>query len=186
VCVCARARARACVAGYCRCNPLVVYSGDLWFESRPGYKYSNLCVGKWVNECGCRCGCEIGFFCVNIGRDYDGQTPLYSESCHLTWLQFGSPFRLRAEAKKKKKKKKKKKYDFCFPPRFRLKPAVVSWLPFEWSPYKFWVCHWPFSYRVADGDGLQTWKVAANILNKQSRTADKGWTSNFRGCWARG
>jgi hypothetical protein len=28
---------------------------------------------------------------------------------------------------------------------------------------------------VADGgDGLQIWKVAANILNKQSRTADKG------------
>jgi len=29
--------------------------------------------------------------------------------------------------------------------------------------------------RVADGgDGLQIWTVAANILNKQSRTADKG------------
>jgi len=28
---------------------------------------------------------------------------------------------------------------------------------------------------VADGgDGLQMWRVAANILNKQSRTADKG------------
>jgi hypothetical protein len=29
--------------------------------------------------------------------------------------------------------------------------------------------------QVADGgDGLQTWKVTANILNKQSRTAEKG------------
>jgi hypothetical protein len=29
-------------------------------------------------------------------------------------------------------------------------------------------------------NGLQIWKVAANILNKQSRTADKGWSSSFR------
>jgi len=29
--------------------------------------------------------------------------------------------------------------------------------------------------RIADGgDNLQIWRVAANILNKQSRTADKG------------
>jgi hypothetical protein len=29
--------------------------------------------------------------------------------------------------------------------------------------------------RVADtGDGLQVWRVAANVLNKQSRTADRG------------
>jgi len=26
-------------------------------------------------------------------------------------------------------------------------------------------------------DGFQIWKVAVNILNKQSRTADKGWSS---------
>jgi hypothetical protein len=33
--------------------------------------------------------------------------------------------------------------------------------------------------RVADGgDGLQIWRVAANILNKQSRTADEGWSSS--------
>jgi hypothetical protein len=31
---------------------------------------------------------------------------------------------------------------------------------------------------VADrGDGLQIWMVAANILNKQSRTTDSGWSS---------
>jgi hypothetical protein len=35
-------------------------------------------------------------------------------------------------------------------------------------------------HRVADiGDGLQIWRVAANILNKQSRTADRGWPSSF-------
>jgi hypothetical protein len=34
--------------------------------------------------------------------------------------------------------------------------------------------------QVADGDGLQVWRVAANILNKLSRTADKGWSYNLR------
>jgi hypothetical protein len=34
--------------------------------------------------------------------------------------------------------------------------------------------------RVADGGcDLQIWRVAANILNKQSRTADKGWSFNM-------
>jgi hypothetical protein len=28
-------------------------------------------------------------------------------------------------------------------------------------------------------NGLQLWRVAANILNKQSRTADKGWSSSL-------
>lgn len=31
-----------------------------------------------------------------------------------------------------------------------------------------------------EDDGLQTWKVAANILNKQSRTADKRWAYSLR------
>jgi hypothetical protein len=32
--------------------------------------------------------------------------------------------------------------------------------------------------QVADGgDGLQIWRVAEKILNKQSRTAVKGWYS---------
>jgi hypothetical protein len=31
---------------------------------------------------------------------------------------------------------------------------------------------------VADGgDTLQIWRVSTNILNKQSRTADNGWSS---------
>jgi hypothetical protein len=34
--------------------------------------------------------------------------------------------------------------------------------------------------QVTDGgDGLQIWRVPANILNKQSRTADKGWSSSL-------
>jgi hypothetical protein len=34
--------------------------------------------------------------------------------------------------------------------------------------------------QAADGEnGLQSWKLGANILNKQSRTTDKGWS--FRG-----
>jgi hypothetical protein len=35
--------------------------------------------------------------------------------------------------------------------------------------------------QVADGgDGLQTWKVAANTLNKGPRTGDKRWSSSLR------
>lgn len=30
-----------------------------------------------------------------------------------------------------------------------------------------------------DEDGLQTRRVAQNILNKQSRTADKGWPTSL-------
>jgi hypothetical protein len=34
--------------------------------------------------------------------------------------------------------------------------------------------------QVADGgDGLQIWRLAANILNKQSRRAEKGWSSSL-------
>jgi hypothetical protein len=34
--------------------------------------------------------------------------------------------------------------------------------------------------QVADGgEDLQLWRVAANILNKQSRTADNGWPSSL-------
>jgi hypothetical protein len=51
-----------------------------------------------------------------------------------------------------------------------------------------WVhCHHSMARpRVADrGDGLQIWRVAANIFNKQSRTADSGWSSRLGvGRWA--
>jgi hypothetical protein len=34
--------------------------------------------------------------------------------------------------------------------------------------------------RVTDGgDGFQLWRVAANILNKQSWAANKGWSSSL-------
>jgi hypothetical protein len=43
---------------------------------------------------------------------------------------------------------------------------MVSWVP----------CHHGMARpQVADGgDGLQIWRVAANIFNKQSRSVDKG------------
>jgi uncharacterized protein (UPF0254 family) len=35
-------------------------------------------------------------------------------------------------------------------------------------------------FQVADGgDTLQVWRVAVNVLNKQSQTADKGLSSNL-------
>jgi hypothetical protein len=45
-----------------------------------------------------------------------------------------------------------------------------------------WVsCHHGMARpQVTDGgDGFQIWRAAANILNKQSRTADKGWFSGL-------
>jgi hypothetical protein len=36
------------------------------------------------------------------------------------------------------------------------------------------------AHHLADGeDGLQIWRVAVNILNKQSWRDDKGWSSNL-------
>jgi len=36
--------------------------------------------------------------------------------------------------------------------------------------------------RVADGGGgFKIWRVAANMLNKQSRTAERGWPSSLGG-----
>jgi hypothetical protein len=50
-----------------------------------------------------------------------------------------------------------------------------------WSNVKRVVCHHGIARpQVADGeDGLQIWRVAANILNKQSRTANNGWWSSL-------
>jgi hypothetical protein len=34
--------------------------------------------------------------------------------------------------------------------------------------------------QVADGgDGLQIWRIAANIFNKQLQTADRRWSSSW-------
>jgi hypothetical protein len=51
----------------------------------------------------------------------------------------------------------------------------VKWVP----------CHHGMACpQVADGgEGLQIWRVAANTLNKQSRTADKGWPSSLGVGW---
>jgi hypothetical protein len=62
----------------------------------------------------------------------------------------------------------------CSPPLFLVFYEVrvhVRWVP----------CHHGMARpQVADGgDGLQIWRVAANILNKQSRTTDKGRSSSF-------
>jgi hypothetical protein len=53
-------------------------------------------------------------------------------------------------------------------------------------PHVKWVpCHHGMARpKVVDGgEGLQIWRVATNILNKQSRTADKGWSSSLGVGW---
>jgi hypothetical protein len=46
---------------------------------------------------------------------------------------------------------------------------------------KWVVCHCGMArLQVADaGNGLQIWRAAANISNKESRTADKTWSSSL-------
>jgi hypothetical protein len=55
--------------------------------------------------------------------------------------------------------------------KMKCKPVHVKWVH----------CHHCMARpRVEDrGDGLQICSVAANILNKQSRTADSGWYSSL-------
>jgi hypothetical protein len=50
------------------------------------------------------------------------------------------------------------------------------------TPHVRWVpCHHGMARaQVANGgDALQFWRAPANILNKQSQTADKGWFSSL-------
>jgi hypothetical protein len=56
-------------------------------------------------------------------------------------------------------------------PNFLVLLCHVKWVP----------CHHGMArLHVADGgEGLQIWGVAVNILNKQSRTVDKGWSSSL-------
>jgi hypothetical protein len=60
---------------------------------------------------------------------------------------------------------------------------LLTWWRFQsCSSYVKWVpCHHGMARpQVADGgDELQIWRAAANILNKQSRTADKGLSSSL-------
>jgi hypothetical protein len=54
--------------------------------------------------------------------------------------------------------------------------------------FKWLLCHQDTAFpQVADeGGGLQTWRAALNILNKQSWTADKGWSSGLDVGWEAG
>jgi hypothetical protein len=61
---------------------------------------------------------------------------------------------------------------------------IVCWISVSYLllTHVGWVpCHDCMAHaQVADvGDGVKIWRVAANILNKQSRTADKGWSSSL-------
>jgi hypothetical protein len=51
----------------------------------------------------------------------------------------------------------------------------------NFSRVRWLLCHYGMARpRVANGgDGLQIWRVAANISNKQSRPADKGRSSSL-------
>ena len=65
------------------------------------------------------------------------------------------------------------KYEVCS--RYK----VIVLLVHPWVPVTMaWRVPW-----VADGGvGLQIWRLAANILNKQSLTADQEWSSSL-GVW---
>jgi hypothetical protein len=54
-------------------------------------------------------------------------------------------------------------------------------VPKDFAPRYVGPCHHgTVRPRVADGgDGLQIWRVTENILKKQSRTADKGYSSSL-------
>jgi hypothetical protein len=63
----------------------------------------------------------------------------------------------------------------------------VSKCSFAHNHVKWVHCHHSMAHPpVTDrGDGLQIWRVAANMLNKQLRTTDSGWSSSLRvGQWA--
>jgi hypothetical protein len=63
----------------------------------------------------------------------------------------------------------------------RFLTLVFSHSPRDKYPCYVGPCHYGM-VRPQDADGgdtLQVWKVAANIMNEQSRTDDKGWSSNL-------
>jgi len=64
---------------------------------------------------------------------------------------------------------------------------VILYVCKTWCHVKWVPCHHGIARpQVADGrEGLQIQRVAENILNKQSRTVDKGWSSSLKvGCGA--
>jgi hypothetical protein len=58
----------------------------------------------------------------------------------------------------------------CFLPSKGTALLHVRWVPCH---------HGMVRPQGSDWDGLQIWRIAANILNKQSQTVDKGWSSSF-------
>jgi len=70
-------------------------------------------------------------------------------------------------------------YDFHQQPLFAFLFLTADTL--EHNPRNVGPCyHGMVRPRVADGgDGLQIWRVAANILNKQSWASDKGWSPSL-------
>jgi hypothetical protein len=63
-----------------------------------------------------------------------------------------------------------------------MKLLIMQFSPISRQFISLWVlCHHGVARpQVADGgNGLQIWRVAANILNKQSRTVDKGLSSSL-------
>jgi hypothetical protein len=64
---------------------------------------------------------------------------------------------------------------------------ALDWIRYKMSPWLFRYCHikWALSPRHGASwgcgwrEGLQIRKVATNILNKHSQTANKGWSSRL-------
>jgi hypothetical protein len=70
-----------------------------------------------------------------------------------------------------------KEFKTCFTSREKLVNILITH-----KPHVKWVhCHHAMERpRVADRrDGIQIWRVAVNMLNKQSQTADSGWSSRL-------
>jgi hypothetical protein len=65
-------------------------------------------------------------------------------------------------------------YNFSHADRNKIS-LVTFWIHDKWSLSPQHDASSDFRWR----NGLQMWKVASNILNKQSRTANKGWSSSF-------
>jgi hypothetical protein len=61
------------------------------------------------------------------------------------------------------------------------KHDIQIWVALLWNHVKSVPCHHGTACpQVVDGaDGLQIWRVTANILNKQPQTADRGWSSSL-------
>jgi hypothetical protein len=60
--------------------------------------------------------------------------------------------------------------------------AIPPLTQYIFMPCYMGPCHHGLTrHQITDGgDGLRMWKAARNILNKQSLTADKGWSPSFR------